>query len=408
MRHVLAFILFLPCTTLSIAWDKNRDNAVDVFEGRLTPIESSIQGAISNRHQEHMWITEDGGLHLLVAGDAYQAHGLKVYSTYDSGNTWIVSLEILETASRPKADALFHGGFLYLLYPGISGELTCGVFVQSEDGFWEHQRQHVIFDGNGTTVARRATLTMDMNMHLWVALTAQEIDSGRSVIRVGMIDDAGQLTLLDRNFGTVNRSERKSARIHALDQGLVLIYTDSPNEEEDRHVLNISYCPSVMEANVWVDSSIFDYSREDSAKDRYGAHFNALIDSQGLVQIVTVSQGKLLHIRWSRQTPDLPLFKQYGKSNPYMQIASSSDGSLYIAASANLNLYHDVVTLLRSDNFGETFEVDSYLVYDPKNNLGKSRLEMPVHINTRENSTGFPLIRQVEIDDGRYGFVSFL
>jgi len=162
-----------------------------------------------------------------------------------------------------------------------------------------------------------------------------------------------------------------------------------------------------MDANFWIDFSIFDYRKEDSMKDRHGAHFNALVDSQGRVQVVTVSEGKLLHIRWSRQTPDLPIFKQYGESNPYMQIASSSDGSLYISSSSNLNPYHDVVTLLRSDNFGETFEIDRYLVYEPEKNLGKARLEMPEHINTGKNSTGFLLLRQIELDAGRYGFVSF-
>lgn len=382
-----------------------RADHVAVINGDLTPIATSIQGATSNRYQEHMWMTDDGGVHLLIAGLDDSVSGLRILSTHDAGTSWMTTLQLAETQERPKADALFQDGELHLVYPGVAGELMYARFVRSSHGQWQQQVQHRLFDAHETHLAQRPTLTLDQNGHVWVAFTQTDLATGQIVMRVGVLNESGRFRLIERVFGTANHSERKSARIHALNAGLVLIYTDGPDDTQAFYTLNISYCASVQDHASWIDQALLTYPEHDGFKDRYGAHFNALIDNISQVQIVTTSEGTLLHVRWHTSNPAAPVLQRLGNSNPYVQIAHSSDGTLYIAGCFDPGHYKDVVKLLRSADGGASFVPERYLVYEPEINLGKARIEMPLQINL--TSGQLPLVRQIERPDGLYGFVAF-
>ncbi|MBK1647699.1 hypothetical protein CKO36_03580 [Rhabdochromatium marinum] len=380
-----------------------------LLNGRPAPMTSMIQGALSNRHQEHLWVTPDFGLHVLIAGSKRLQRGLNVFSSQDLGWSWTPTLEISATGARPKADLLYQNGRLHLLYPAVDASLMYATAVQAGDGAWQLEASQVLIPATESFRAQRATLAFDVMGRLWVAFTELNAQTGQSRIRVGLRSEDDVFRWLDTDFGRFSRSERKSARILTLGTSMVLLYTDGGSAHSSKYRLNLSYCPMLEDPETWNHVQLFDYTADDGLKDRHGAHFNAVVDSMQQVQMVTVSNGKLLHLRWSPLDPlGAVRIRRLGASSPYMQIATTADGRLYIASSANPRPYHDVVRLLRSDDNGSSFTFDRYLLFEPEHNLGKARLEMPASLPWGFPADFPPVLRQVETAQGTFTFVLFL
>ena len=73
-----------------------------------TDLYSSSERMISYRHQEHMWQTADGALHLVInRGTLTPAPGLALYCSFDGGSTWLLMQALPIPTTNPCSTANF-------------------------------------------------------------------------------------------------------------------------------------------------------------------------------------------------------------------------------------------------------------------------------------------------------------
>src|SRR5205814_7652028 len=75
-----------------------------------TDLRSDTERMISYRHQEHMWQTADGALHLVFNRGSLQPNpGLALYSSFDGGATWSFMQSFGNTDDKSTADGQLRG-----------------------------------------------------------------------------------------------------------------------------------------------------------------------------------------------------------------------------------------------------------------------------------------------------------
>lgn len=378
-------------------------NALEIQQGQLTPMTSQIGGIISNRHQEHMWVTPDGGVHVLIAGSEESSKGLRIFSSYDNGTSWVEMLAVSATEPRPKADGFLDNDVLNIVYVNADGELILVQLLYDEFTMqWLWQGSHTIFSRNENFSPNRSTVAVDTEGMPWVATTEFNERTEESTIKVGYLDEFSQPQDSGKRLGTRNTGQKKSARVLSLSNGVVVVYTDTPDMFSFSYTLNWAYRLNSWPNDVWADGFMYQYSAADGLSDRYGAHFSAAVDSKDNVHVVTRSDDKVIYFRISDYTLVDPIPKILGNGNPYTQVSIADDDAVYVSFADTAKGFSDIVWLLKSTNGGEDFELSSSLIYRPKKDLGKARIEVPAHVDS-----SLPVLRQITHPDGLNGLVSF-
>lgn len=396
-KNLLVFMSIVFCSWL--AWGS------EVDFGKLIPIESSIEGAISNRHQEHMWMTSDGGIHLLVAGNSISPKGLRMFSSYDKGENWINTLEIKDTENRVKPDGLLQNSMLQLVYLNKDRELIQAAF-QYIDKKWVQRDTIRLIDKEEQFVAERPTLALDSQNRLWLAVAAEYKDGSKTSIRIGYVNDRSQLNFVSEVFGADNASKFSSAKILNLNDGIVVVYTDF---DGFNYSLNLAHFFStddlVKSFTIRQDEKIIIYDPEID-RDRYGTHFNAVAGDDGYIHIVTTTRHQLYYFKWNAESGLIKI--DLGESTPYVQVAHGEQ-CVYVAAHYTEAPYGRITRLMVSEDNGENFRVERRFAGIPEGNFGgKALLEMPAYLPPTSCTNSFvPLVRQVLLPTGLYGFLFF-
>jgi hypothetical protein len=123
---------------------------------------------------------------------------------------------------------------------------------------------------------------------------------------------------LEQQLGTPNRGEKKSARVLALNRGVGVVYSDSPDETSAMYTLNWAYRADDRPEGQWQMFLIHEYTEEDGLTDRHGAHFNAAADSLGTVHVATRGGADAIYFRIPEGEPPSGLMT-LANSGPYVQ-----------------------------------------------------------------------------------------
>lgn len=357
---------------------------VDFTRGALTDIRSTSEGMISFRQQEHMWVTSDGALHVVVKAQGTDQTQQFLFSSYDDGATWQESLSLPDTDGRSTADGLLLDDTLLIAYStaddGIAqAQLTYNPIEQQ----WQLVESHLVYH-NSDLIASIPTLTVDNQGHLLSAFVTADEANQDYVLEVYYSLDTGEnWQPLMTAIAPVNETERLSAKLVTLDDGVGMLYA-----QED--TLTWAYRADGSPANApWEQTVILNYS-DPLPRDSRGSHFSVVVDDLGNIHVATNDDRNLVYIRFNAQTQtwEAPRALTEPRSATYMQLSLGEDNRLF--AIYDVGGY---VEVLESQDSGNTFELINSLLYDPAEDfdrLGNTRIETPTYIGDT-----LPVLRQV-------------
>lgn len=372
-----------------------------IFTGILTPMVTSIRGGISNRHQEHMWVTEDEAIHVIVAGTESGPHGLNIYSTLDQGMSWFSKYEILDTEKKAKPDVFYLNGELLILYKDSNqNPIILKLNYDTSRKAWVYNQIITLKWSDSSSYPDKMTLTVDNNARIWVALAQIDKKSHRSLLRIGFLDNNAEFRLLETEFGYRNLSKRKSARILRFSDGIGLVYVSAPDSYSEKYNLSRAHHYSYWDDEIWPSETIAEL---DGSTDPNGVHYSATVDALDQFHVVSTSKKNLLYFRWTPFTSgsDGPVI--LGQSNPYVQVGISNENMLYVAGSNNEADMHDVINIFESSDYGNNFFLKNYFIYKPQKDFGHSFVEIP-----SRNFRSLPALRELEFSEKSFGFAFFL
>lgn len=369
----------------------------EVITGHLTNIWGTTEGIISSRHQEHMWIGEDGSFHLVAKqGDN---KGLSLFSSFDEGASWQYMLSVADTNNTSTSDGFLVGNRLFL----ISSSSRRGINVSQLDYDSFHQQwileQSTTIHQDVNFKASHPTLAMDTENRLWATFTTRDRFTKQSKINILYSEDDGinwqdsGVTLAANNF-----EHRKSARVINLSNAVVAIYSDGLT-------LNWAYRLNRWSLDEpWQKGLLFEYENPIQ-KDPRGTHFSVVVDRFDNIHIATNDgQRRLLYLKYDRQQNNWlePRILTDFNSASYMQISLSEDNRLLIAYDARPgNISY--LEVIESFDYGETFSDGTSMVFFPGKNWGNPRLETPAFVEGT-----LPVLQQISIqNDQIQGLVYF-
>jgi hypothetical protein len=207
---------------------KQSQNNTNVVTGGITNLQSSSQRMISYRHQERMWFTEDGGMHLIInEGNNSTNSSLVLYSSFDYGATWKAMSTISETNEESTPDGFLYNSNLFLTYSSSTGKIYFSILrYDVTNKTWQPIRTNIVYE-DANYIASNATIAVDKNNRFWIAFIRQnvttnefEIKTSHSTTNGASWEDTG-LTL-----GTVSSSRAKSAKLVRLSDRMGVVYTN--------------------------------------------------------------------------------------------------------------------------------------------------------------------------------------
>lgn len=383
----------LVCLLLSVAGAAAAPAAV------VTDLTGTGEGIISNRHQEHLWVTSDRWLHAII-NDGTEGKALNFYSSRDGAN-WFLQGTVPWTDKNTQSDGVVVGDTLYLVYPSSQRHLMLRTYGYDRAlKTWTLSGEYTIL-AQSQHVPDRPTITLDGNLRVWVAFSDLDRDTGNVIIKVAAQGDTLGQWNTPLQFGTRNASEIKTGRLLALSDGVMLVYTDGPHPNSDAHTLNWAYrLNSAPLTAAWTSGGTL-YQFATLENDQFGCHFNAAVDRADNVHIASRADDRLIYFRIAGYLNSWvdPRYLSASDTAPYVQVSLSAQDDLFI-------IYPHKPTsnavVLRSGNAGLTFQTVAALEYQPGVELGFPRLESPSHF--LEN---LPVLRQISPSIDSYGLVFF-
>jgi hypothetical protein len=356
-----------------------------------TDVSGTAERMISYRHQEHLWQSSDGALHLVYnRGTLQPGSGLSLWSSFDGGSTWRYMLGFANTDDNSTADGVMQGDTLQIVYPTVDGaiafaELQYNSVVRSwslvgaataySSTDWEAQNPALGVDGTGT---------------IWCAFVARQRTDRRRQTNIRMVNRvSGGLFWTDTGlvFGPTDaQSIERSARPVRTSNGMGLVYSV---RESMFWATRANGTPDNVP---WTTSTIYVSPYPSSPKtDPYASHFSVVADDSNNIHMVLSDNFAVLYFRYSAGawTPATTL--DTGGSAGYPQIGLAN-GKLAVAFILHPS---NNATLLVSANQGQTFSPAAQLVHRGINNDGTARLETPTR------SVGpLTVLQQYEEDTG--------
>ena len=380
-----------------------------VVKGELTQISSRYEGIISSRHQDHAWITPDAVNHIMVKDDA-QPNSLTIYTDLEGSNNWQPTASLPDTGQRASSDGVLFGDTLSLAYSASDG----GIYFRQlrydpSNHTWQSLQSSLIFQ-NVELAAQRPTLAIDANNDLWATFTTQDAQ-GEGSTKLLYSDSAGQswseVALdLGKTPPDSRGSSRRSSKVVASNDGLTIIYTDGNS-------LNYAASSNPLAIDSWKQGPLFDYA--DAQKDPDGTHFSVVVDQAANLHIATNDGNqRLLYLKYDRQQErwQSPRRLTDFSSAAYMQVSVSQKGSILISYDARLTPNNPAnpteknpqyLEVIESLDGGQTFSLNSRLLYRPDLEKGNPRVETPAYIRDT-----LPIFQQVaNADDSLQGLAYF-
>lgn len=368
--------------------------------GTKTNLKSTADRMISYRHQRHMWVTNDGAIHVLFnKGKNSYGASLVLYSSFDDGKSWKWMLSIPNTNGQSTADGFLVKKKLSLAYSSTTGSI---LFLPITYNFlakkWVSGHAITAYQSR-IFVATNPTIVVDNKGYLWTAFVVQQNFTKNYSIK--LFNSSNQGLNWDNTYvslGAIDKSARKSARLVALKDRIGVIYTNDDTfywaYKIDRFFFNTP----------WRSQSIFAY-QPSSNNSLYSSHFNLVSDSLDNIHLTTHDLGKLIYLKFDGQNQNWKPKKILSDDvrASYTQVSLSTDNKLFIAYNRLTQ-----VGVLESSDYGESFKFINLLTNPERSDFPGNTVNFkpPRIITPAIISNQLPLLQQFQIDRG-YSLVYF-
>lgn len=268
---------------------------VPVLASEPTNLSSSVDRMISYRHQEHMWQTADGALHLVMnRGGLDPATGLGLYTSFDGGRTWVVQLNWPGAGNQSTADGVLAGSRLSMVYSTDTGAIVYNdLRYDTGTRTWSQLQSETVF-APGAFTAENPTVAVDDNGTTWVVYVTTELATG--ALRINLAARAaGSAPWVDSGlvFGGAGAPDAgRSARLFAVAGGMTMLYKVG-------QTLTWATRPNSADTRApWTESVLF-VGTPQAPHDPYASHFSIVADSQKNLHFVMADGEKLYYFRYS-------------------------------------------------------------------------------------------------------------
>lgn len=358
LRNISFFLLCLWSTQITLA-------VADTvpIQGSVTMLESDAERMISYRHEEHMWQTSDGATHVLInRGSLFlSTASLQLYSSFDNGNSWIVTSYLNNTDASSTADGVLMDNNLGLVYSTADGSilytsLTYDSLLQS----WSFNKTEVVFASDKFTALNPA-ITIDAKKTIWCAFVNinninQDANIKLSQRQLGKTwKDTGLIFGVTDNF---TKYGGRSTRPVITSNGVGMVYTVHENMF---WAYRINTWPLTTP---WVTQPLYTNTLPYDT-DPYNSHFSIAADSAKNLHMATVDNGELKYLRFINKTqtwdPVRTLSKDVSATYPQVTVADTMTERNTLAIFVNS---FAAVTVLQSKDAGNTFVLTNTLTHD--------------------------------------------
>jgi hypothetical protein len=378
---IISWMIVLMCQRPAFVRASDGRFRPDVFSAstlpaRPTSIESTTSRMISYRHQEHMWQTSDGAMHLMInQGDIDPTKpGLILFSSFDRGQTWTPTAACPGTSYISTSDGFLRGDDLHLIFNTADGAI---VFLRLRyngiEKTWERVQEETAFSPLGYAGAS-PTIASDGSGNTWCAFVTRK--KGTSIWKTHVICKTQETSGwenpgLDMGLTAVSKTPEMSVRLISLQNGTGAVYKSL------QHIIWAYRANEWPIDQPWTEDILFVHEPPYS-KDPYASHFSAVVDDRENIHLATMDQGCLLYFRYhgtlQRWSP--PRFLAPNLRTAYMQITSAQN-QLFVF----FNMFSEV-GVLRSTDDGNTFHLLYYLIHpdEPDNthaDYTNPRIETP-------------------------------
>jgi hypothetical protein len=357
-----------------------------------TDLAGNSERMVSYRHQEHLWQTGDGGLHLVFNRGTLAPTGLALYSSYDGGLSWRLQASFANTDGEGTADGQLIGDNLGVVFQTLDGNV---VFRQlhhdAASRSWAAAGTDEVVYASSQWAAINPAFGVDANGAAWCAFLARDRRTGDANIRLAA-RAAGANTWMGTGlvFGpTERRTTARSARPLPVPGGMAMVYTVS---ERAYWAVRSNGAPL---DGAWAVSSLFVGTPETRKQDPYASHFSLVTDDAGDIHFATIDAYNVLYFKYTLATGAWsgPTLLSDGNKTAYLQMGLV-DGKVTTAWSVVRSGRGSIVS---SPDGGATFTTLGKLVLPaaaPGVNYGEARVEMPTR------ATGSAVLFQQYNDNG--------
>jgi hypothetical protein len=265
----------------------------------VTPVSTTLSGnselMISYRHQERMWQTPDGALHLVInRGTSQPNSGLVLNSSYDGGTTWLAQLRLPNSNRSSTADGALQGSLLALVYGmGNGGISYLQLSYDSASRRWQTVRTETAYSSSQLN-AENPTVAIDDLGTVWCGFSVIDRLTNDTHLRLIYRPSDGVWIDTGRTLGPVDHeSKERSARMVRVPGGMGVIFRvrqetfwamryDSDSYEQLSAPLKILEGPPQRQIN-----------------DPYSSHFSAIADEAGYLHLLVADDGNAMYLRYS-------------------------------------------------------------------------------------------------------------
>jgi hypothetical protein len=364
----------------------------DGIRAVTTNLTSNADRIVSYRHQEHMWQTSDGGLHLVINRGTQPGDppGLCLYSSFDGGVGWVLAQSFPGTDDKSTSDGQLHGDDLLFAYATAGGDVIYSpLHYDSVLRTWSVVAIETAFSSTVFTALNPA-IAVDALGTVWCAFVSR--NRSTNDVNIRMVDRVGGGNVWsDPNliFGpTDRRSIERSARPVRTPNGMGMVFTV---RESTFWAFRTNGFP---DNSSWSVSTVYVGTADQSWKDPYASHFGVVTDDQNNMHLVLADNYDIFYLRstdagnsWSA-----PLRVDDDRKVVYAQVGLVN-GKIAVPFSAQ----RGKSTLMCSSDLGASFTLSTDLLLLPASpgvDFGQARVEMPTR------STGALPVLQQYSDNG--------
>ena len=338
-----------------------------------TTLVSTADRMISYRCQNHMWLSADGGIHVMInRGPGLGGESLALFSSFDNGATWVNSGVTLPGSNgSTTSDGYYLDGKLYMTYDVGTGAIKYAELAyDSARKKWTLAASTTVFS-SATAAALTPAMAVDAMGRQWLTFTHQDKATGNFSIKM-MRKAVTESTWTDTGFvfGAVdNVSNERSGRPIATSRGMGVVFTVHADtywaERNDSWDLGAKW-PRALIA-----------TKTQPMNDPYGTHFSVVADSAFNMHLVHVDGGMVFYSRYlvsQKKWVTRQLTTNPDQRSTYVQATVVNDQPTLIFNSlANLSVY-------QSTDGGDSF-TRSYALVHPQptgtQDFSRPRVESP-------------------------------
>jgi hypothetical protein len=313
-----------------------------------TNLSSNTELMISYRHQERMWQTPDGALHVVInRGTSPPNSGLVLNSSYDGGVTWVAQVTFANTNRNSTLDGVLQGSLLVVVYGTTDGGVSFAqLSYDSALRTWQVNRSETAFYSSQLD-ADNPTVAIDDLGVAWCGFSV--IDRTTNDINLRVVYRPGDGVWLDTGLivGPTDRiSKERSARMIRFPGAMGMIYRVRQETYWTTRDNNAPY------DQLSTPVKILEGPPQRSSSDPYASHFSAIADDAGYLHLVVADDGDAMYLRYSiHQGVWTPARKINGRGKmSYLQIGIAN-GQVAVALSAA----RGSGSVWLSQDYGDTF-----------------------------------------------------